>query len=154
MKWFCSIALIIFSFISSANAQEVKEKNVPQAVVEAFKRKYPESFVYEWEWIKKEKLYEAEFMFKGNKHEAFFTKEGEWNRTEKEIAMKDLPQAVQDAFYKSEYSKWKIDDVKEIASDHKGLIYNIEVESGRKEIELYIYEFAGQWNLVNYGQKK
>lgn len=154
MRWFYSIALIIFSFISSANAQEVKENNVPQAVVEAFKQKYPESFVYEWEWIKKEKLYEAEFMFKGNKHEAFFTKEGEWNRTEKEIVMNDLPNGVRDAFYKSEYAQWKIDDVKEIVTAGNDVIYNIEVEKGKKEIELLFLEFEKEWSMVRPKNKR
>ncbi len=137
MKKLFLIVLIGMMMPLVSYTQELKEKNVPLEVRSAMKQKFPDAYVYEWEWIKKEKLYEAEFMHKGYKHEAFFSQDGKWTRTEKEIAMKDLPPAVVEAFSKTEYALWRLDDVKEIITSKNQVIYNIEVEQGRREVELY-----------------
>ncbi len=129
--------------VTNVNAQVIQASQVPQAVITSFRLMFADSYVYEWEWERKQKLYEAEFMFKGSKYEAFFQADGRWSRTEKELEMRDLPQPVVDAFYRSPYAKWKIDDIKEITFSSQRMIYNIEVEKGRKEVELF-YTKEGQ----------
>ncbi|HZY80064.1 MAG TPA: PepSY-like domain-containing protein [Cyclobacteriaceae bacterium] len=142
--------IIIVSFICSTYsvAQEIKEAQVPAAVVTTFKSKYPGDYVYEWEFKKKEKRYEAEFMNNGVKLEASFDPHGTWLWTSHEIENGSLPQPVTAGLNQSEYSAWKIDDVEQRETP-SGLTYQVEVENGKKEAVLYFGEDGSLKQVVN-----
>ncbi len=139
MKKYYGLTLFILCVMITgiAHSQELKESQVPQAVKDSFTAKYSNTYVYEWEWKKKEKLYEAEFMLKGNKYEAYFTPDGQWIRTERDIKKRELPQAVKDAIAQSEYADWEIDDVEEHSTPKYEVVYEVEVEKGKQETYLY-----------------
>ena len=143
------IAFLLPSF--SAYSDDSGESELPQAVFNNFRSIYPEARIKEWEWEKKEMLYEVEFIMNGESYEAFFTSDGKWIRTEREIKKSELPQAVKESFSQSEFSKWKIDDIEEQFLPEQHLIYEIEVEQGEQEYDLY---FKPDGTLVNTVKKK
>lgn len=136
-----SATLVVFFFLSwmGLSAQHTKEGPVPKAVIATFNEKYPDTYVYEWEWKKKEGLYEAEFFLKGIKYEAYFTPEGQWQLTERDISRDLVPEAVMDSLFSSEYANWKIDDIEEHSTPEHPLFYEIEVKMKGPKREVYLY---------------
>ncbi|MBS1681492.1 MAG: PepSY-like domain-containing protein [Bacteroidetes bacterium] len=130
-----SVCMLGFCFVRS---QDLTEGKVPKMVTEAFKKKYPNTFAYEWEWKKREQLYEAEFMRNGDKYEARFSKEGNWVSTTREINTQQLPKSVMDAIHQSEYSSWRLDDIEEHSTPQQEQMYLIEVEKGKRNVYLYM----------------
>lgn len=138
MEHIKQLFLILMALISlSAFGQELKESEVPKEVRECFRAKYPDVYVYEWEWKRKKMIYEAEFIMKGSKYEATFTKEGEWIKTERDIKKADLPQKVWDGLSQTEYAAWKVDDIEEHSTPKYELVYEIEVKSKKRKVLLY-----------------
>lgn len=131
--------LLIFAkliVVSCAMGQDLAPRDVPEKVRSAFETRYPDTYVYEWEYKRKSGFYEAEFMYKGLKYEACFTREGIWVSTEKELKKRDLPEAVLNAL-EAEYGDWKVDEVKGHESDKIPEIYEIEIKKGKREMELF-----------------
>lgn len=145
------ISIVAFSLPSFSVSQDSGGSELPQAVLNNFRLMYPNVPVKEWEWGKEEMLYEVEFITDGKKHEAYFTREGKWIRTEKEIKKSELPQAVMDSLEHSEFSGWKIDEAEELQLSENQLIYEIEVEQGEQEYDLY---FQPDGTLVETISKK
>lgn len=127
---------VSLTVVCGAVGQDLALRDVPEKVRNAFDSRYPDSYVYEWEYKKKTGFYEAEFMYKGFKYEAYFTKEGVWVATEKEIGKKDLPEAVLNAL-EAEYGDWKIDEVTEHETEKIPVMYEIEIKKGKRELEVY-----------------
>ena len=82
-----------------ANAQTVKEAEVPTAVKDALKKQYPAAKVEKWE--KEEANYEVEFSF--NKVETFavYDSNGKFIESEIEIKESELPKEVAEYFAKN-----------------------------------------------------
>ncbi len=138
MKLFClTLIVLVITFWNSAFAQELKENEVPKIVVENFKKKYPDVYVYEWEWKKKKMVYEAEFIMKGKRYEAHYTKDGQWIKTEREVQKSEIPQAVWDNFNKTQFANWKIDDQEEHSTPKYELVYEIKVKNNKSKVFLY-----------------
>lgn len=138
MKFRQQLILILITLISlTAFGQELKESDVPNVVRESFKIKYPDVYVYEWEWKKKKMIYEAEFIIKGIKYESTFTKAGAWVKTKRDIQKADIPQKVWDSLSRTEYGMWEIDDLEEQSTPKYELVYEIEVKSSKKKVLLY-----------------
>lgn len=131
------ILLLTLTFIQTAFCQELRESEVPKTIVEQFKKKYPNVYVYEWEFDKKKMIYEAEFIMKGHKHEAVFTPQGEWIKTERDIEIEEVPQLVLDSFSKTSYSNWKVEDYEIHSTSKYELVYVIEVKSNKQKALLY-----------------
>lgn len=135
-KWLYSL-LIFISFSVTGNAQHMKEHSVPQNVREAFQKKYPNTFVYEWEYKRKKELYEAEFIQNGIKYEVKISTSGRWISTERDIKKEELPEAVWKAIENSNYADWKIDDIEEMSSPEYSLFYNIEFKREKRKEDLF-----------------
>jgi hypothetical protein len=74
----------IFSIIfatSCSTGHYVAQKDVPLAVIYAFKAKYPDGKVQRWE-LEKEGLWEVYFKDYGKAREAFFRTDGAFVRVE------------------------------------------------------------------------
>ena len=153
MKTIAYLLLALFLFEGSLNAysQDLKESEVPTAVTATFKKLHPDTYVHEWEYSRKNQQYEAEFILKGTRYEAYFTRDGQWLRTERDIMKADLPQEVLAGLAKTEYAAWKIDDVEEHQSPEHALFYEIEVEQGKQEVYLY---FLPDGKLIRTEKKK
>ena len=107
--FFVTVLLSAVSFTQIVNAQIRK---IPAEVTNAFSEKYDNAKNVEW----KDNLtaFVASFERKGDKYEAKFNKKGEWQSTEKELEISDLPRKVNDGFEKSKYSEWEVKSVYEI----------------------------------------
>lgn len=125
------IAAIVFSS-ESIYANNGKTK-VPQAVVDAFNKKYPKATDVEWE---KDKLnYEVEFELGEIEYEATFSEDGTWLETETEIEEKDFPENVAAAF-KAAHPKAKIKEIQKVETP-KSTFYEIEYKKGMKKKEAF-----------------
>ena len=131
------IGLVMSALVMAVacNAQKVNEKDVPSAVVNAFKVKYPGATAKKWE--KEEGAYETETMLKGKECEVAFNADGTWLETEREIKTKELPQAVKDGLAKSQYKDWEVEEAVEIESPAYKLAYELEMEKGKEKVSLY-----------------
>lgn len=136
MKHIQWIILLLTTLIyTDVFCQDLKASEVPGVVKDSLKAKYPDVYVYEWE--KKKKMYEAEFIIKGIKYEALFTKEGIWVSTTRDIKQKDVPQEVWNSLSKTEYTAWKIDDIEEHNTPKYERLYEIELKLNKQKVVLY-----------------
>lgn len=131
------IILSVTSFVcGNISAQDIKESDVPAAVVSAFKKQYPN--VKEVEWEKEGDNYEAEIELvqvpmdgKGKKREVEksleYTATGELVKTEEQIEIKALPAAINDYVNKN-YPGKKIKEASKITEANGTIKYEAEVE--------------------------
>ncbi len=144
--------LFLVMIINSAFLADIKESDVPEAVKQSFKKLYPNSYVYEWEFKKKSNIYEAEFYLKGEKYKSYFDAQGEWQKTEIEVKNKALPEVISKQLAQTKYANWKIDDVKrQLTPKTKNVIYIVEVEQGKQETWL---SFSLDGKLLSEQPKK
>ena len=120
-------------------AQDLRESQVPESVRQGFKNKYGGSYVYEWEYKRKAKEYEAEFMLNGEKYDAYFSTSGQWLRSERDIRRNEVPEAVYAAVRNSEYGRWEIDDIELVETPEHPILYQVEVESPTSGRERYLW---------------
>lgn len=129
------------SSCSDDDDDDISSNNVPEAVTNALKQKYPEA--KNVEWSQKGEYYVAEFdeTTRFTDVDAWFTAAGEWAMTEKDYG-KDLfliPAAVNAGFNKTDYRTWTVDDIDyyEFPAETRDF-YVIEVETaGQPDTDLY-----------------
>lgn len=117
--------------------------NVPTAVVDAFKAKYPQVNASAVKWETKGSYYVADFRTAPNtpEIESWFATDGTWKMAETECG-RDLfliPTEINKGFNESEYAMWTIDDISyyEFPDTTKNF-YLIEVETtGKPDTALY-----------------
>lgn len=136
MKSFIILSFTFFAFVANSFSQ-LSANNVPEEVKKSFAKKYPNMYVYEWEFKKKTGEYEAEFIQNGLKYEALYTPVGKWVKTARELKKEDLPQVVWEAIAKSDYAGWKVDDIEEVSSPGHSLFYEIEMKLQKQKVYLY-----------------
>lgn len=130
-------ALLGICFINPTHAQEMSEHKVPQNVVQSFKKRYPNTFVYEWEWKRKLQVYEAEYMDKGLKKECYLDNKGNWILTRWEIETHEVPETIHKSIAQSAYAHWKLDDASIYSSAKTVKYYELELKEQRKKMYLY-----------------
>lgn len=130
-------------------AQDLKEHEVPKLVKTGFSKKYPNVYVYNWEWKKKKQVYEAEFKIKGEKYEAYFTDTGTWVKTERDLKEKEIPAVIWNHIKTTEYADWKVEDTEEHSTPQYKLLYEIELKIKKpKKKKVYLY-YLPNGNQVN-----
>ena len=133
------ILLAVFSMLAFSACEkedDVLVSDVPQAVFNTFKAKYPNILP---EWESKQGYYIAEFFQESMETEMWITAQGEWAMTEMDLGMNLnlLPQQVLDAFQASVYATWRVDDLDKYERPDR-TFYVIEVESaGQADRDLY-----------------
>ncbi len=110
--------------------------DIPDAVLKNFKAKYPNANSVKWE--KDEDIFVIEFILDGQEYEAEFDKTGKWLETEEEIKIGDLPEAIQKVL-NTKYSGYEIGEAEYVETADYGIIYEVVIEKGDKEIEIYFY---------------
>lgn len=140
--------IIIILFLAMAGVTASAQfRDIPAAVTEAFKQKFPDASNVSW----KDGVTSFEASFKMNNHDytANFSKDGKWKRTEKSISYEVLPQAVQDGYSKSKYSGWKRGSVAEVDDYEEEFHYRIFVE--KNVVQKKFLYFDRQGKLVKDG---
>jgi hypothetical protein len=148
MRTLITIAAFVTG-ISITSAQELKEAQVPEAVKNAFKAKFPQ--ITDPEWEKEGNDYEAEFRVKrvnmdngkavkGRiERSVLFNTSGELLQTEDEIRITELPAAVNDYIAKNLNGK-KVKEAAKITEAGGKIMYEAEIEK-----EDYIFDADGNF---------
>lgn len=130
------IVAVFIAGTSAACAQHMKEAQVPEAVKNAFKAKFPD--VTDADWEKEGNDYEVEFEAKrvnmdhGKsvketcERSALFSANGTWLQTEEEIKVDQLPAAVSEYITKNLAGK-KIKEAAKITDAEGKITYEAEV---------------------------
>lgn len=132
-----TIIICLVSLISGfANAQKLKESEVPEAVKKTFTQKF--SGAKEVKWSKESPTeFEAEFDLGGHEESASFDNTGKWMETETEIKTSELPQAVQTTIAK-EFAGYKIEEAEKAESPSQGSFYEVELKNGKVKYEVQL----------------
>lgn len=77
---------------------DLKKKDVPKVVLEAFEKKFGKIEKVEWEMEEYPPSYEADFELEEKECEAYFRADGKFLKLETKIEFEDLPQEVVDGF--------------------------------------------------------
>lgn len=118
-----------------------KGVNVPEAVAQALKQKYPGATDVEWK--QKGTYFVADCWLDGKDSNVWFDTNANWCMTESEIYWSNLPPAVQTAFLSGEYANWEQDDYYFLLYPAEPMQYVIEVKQGRQEYQLVYSENGG-----------
>ena len=134
MKSIIFAALLLMGCTVTSFAQKVKQANVPAAVLQGFKAKFPTVQKGRWE---KENATEFEVNFKqnGQSYSALFSPEGKWLETEQEIKAANLPEAVRTSMAK-DFNGYKAEEIEKVETADKGLMYEMELEKGKETLEV------------------
>lgn len=124
-----SILFLIMSSGCVSFAQDLAQKDVPAVVVNAFQQKFPQQSAVEWEL--KKGLYEAEFEIKNMDHSVYLDSTGKIVKHKQEIAISELPAAVNASIQKN-FSGYKTEDAKKIEAGAK-TTYKVDLEKGTEE---------------------
>ncbi len=122
----------------------ISDDQVPQIVQNIFVQKYPGRTP---QWESQPYGYEAVFSDNGIEYEVELSADGQWLETEYEVSRDEQFPAIVLNQVRSRYPGYQITK-REIEITPRGVFYEVEVENGNEEIELY---FDGQGNLAeNY----
>jgi hypothetical protein len=125
-----------------AQAQKLKEADVPAAVKESFKKEFPNAKAKEWE--KEKTNYEVEFDLNKTETSATFNASGKLMETEQEIAVSALPKAVAEYVTKN-HADYKISEASKITEAGTGKVsYEAEIKKGKEEWDL-IFDDKGNF---------
>ena len=143
--WWLALGLSAIAVPSLAAAQDKKDTDqIPKKVMDTLKTRFPRAEIQKWT---KEKegdvvVYDIEFKQGTQKFEADIKEDGSIHNWEKEIAAKDVPEAVKTAVEKK-YPKaaWKeIMQITEAKNNKEALEgYEIVLETAdKKEVEVMV----------------
>ncbi|HWB28106.1 MAG TPA: PepSY-like domain-containing protein [Chitinophagaceae bacterium] len=139
---------LTIAFLSTA----VFSQDVPQNVVAAFHTKYPGTNIKKWKSTKDG--FTADFKQDNNKYTAFFSSNGEWQRTEQKIKWTwNLPADVNKAFKTGKYAAWYVEKISYVETpaqhsyvlriNNKALLPSQEISVFR-ETRLLYYDKNGE----------
>ena len=131
MKTTIATIALCFGFIY-ANAQHLKEAEVPKSVKDSFAKKYPGSKVKVWE--KEGADYEAEFDLNKVESSAVFDANGTFKELEQEIKTSELPKAVSEYCTKN-YTGHKLSEAAKITDATGKVMYEAEMSKGKEHFD-------------------
>lgn len=140
------IAILVTGF---AQAQKLKESEIPKTVKDSFAQRFPNTKGAEWS-KESESEFEAEFKTAGKKQSANFEQTGKWLVTETEIKKAELPKAVQAALTK-EFVGYKIEEMEKVETANEGMQYEVELEKGELKYEVL---FSADGKVLKKEEKK
>lgn len=117
-------------------------RKVPAAVTEAFKKKYPNAENVEWN--DKVTVFMASFSEGGTSYEARFSNKGEWKNTENEIAVADIPSAVNEGYQKSKFTEWEIQKAYKISVPGNKVEYRLHVKKSDLQQKNLLFSSDGR----------
>ena len=119
------MSLLTIVWFSSAIAQEVNSKKIPEKVSAAFAKNYANANDVEWQM--EDGNYEAHFSY-SNKHLSVqFNDKGEFVQKETYLKVSELPKAVQDYLAKH-YAGVKFDEASEVVNAKDVVQYQVETK--------------------------
>jgi len=110
----------------TANAQKLKETDVPPIIKSSFAKLHPAAKVEKWE--KEKNNYEAEFHDGKTEMSVLIGPNGQLMETEKEISATELPKAANDYVAKNLAGK-KVSEASQITDAKGNVSYEAEVDN-------------------------
>ncbi len=147
MKTTIATLALCIGFIG-ANAQQLKEAEVPANVKAGFEKKYPGSKVEKWE--KEGSDYEAEFDLNKVESSAVFDANGTFKELEQEIKTSELPKQVTEYCSKN-YAGYKLSEAAKITDASGKVMYEAEMSKGKEHFDAL---FDQNGNFVKKGDVK
>lgn len=138
MKRVMFLAILTMGLFVFSSCEKDDDINPEPIFHEALSTKYPNATRAEWE--KKKEYYVADCWVDNKDLEVWFNKSAEWLMTETELTKANLPAAIVTALESGKYAGWWIDDVDVLEYPSAATRYVVEVEQGKKEIDLYFSE--------------
>ncbi len=135
---FAVAALFVLEFSSCKGKEKVK---VPEKVKTAFENKFPGAGDVEWEQ-EKQGIWEVEFEIKDTDMEALFDNNGTWLKTETEIEIKELPEAVVNSA-KKKFAGYEIYGA-EIIETPEQTTYEVKIKNGSGEKMYVVFDKTGK----------
>jgi hypothetical protein len=131
-------------FVTTAFGQDISQNQVPSVIVNNFQQTFPKAGDVEWELDGEQYKVEFETGLLGTDHDVWFDKTGKVTRHKEEISKSDLPKKVLDKI-NSEYSSYRVDDVKKITEGDKAT-YTLEL---KKLTEEWKVVFDSEGNVLS-----
>jgi uncharacterized membrane protein YkoI len=123
---------------ANAGEKELSKNQVPQAVIAAFEKAYPNAkkLEFEEETFAGKAAYEVEYKKNGVEYEFLYSADGTLLQKEEEIDCKSLPEPVVQAIKKA-HPKADIKEAEKLMKpDGTVTGYEVEIKAAGKEIEL------------------
>ncbi len=139
---FSIVALLVFT--GGAFAQDIPQSQVPNEVVNSFKKAFPGATDVEWEMDGDRYKVEFEIGLLRLDHDAWYDATGQLLKHQEEISTGDLPKKGAAAI-KREFKGYRIEDVEKITEGNQ-VAYTLEVKSRTEEWKLAV-DSAG--NILN-----
>ena len=137
--WMAVVASVVLTSCSDDD-DDIRVKDVPNAVLAAFEAKYPN--VQRAEWDQKKGYYVADFWQEGMETHVWMNNGAEWKMTELDLGtnLGLLPDAVQSAFLNGQYANWRVDDIDKFERTDR-TFYLLEIETkGQQDRDVYYAE--------------
>jgi len=140
MKKYITLSLGLFFAMFHLCAQDISRRDVPSVVRNNFQNAFPEATDVEWERSGSDYEVEFEIGFWNDDHTVRYDREGKLLRHRKEIAKKELPDAVY-AVIKKNYMWYLITDAEQITEGNR-ITYQVELKSFMREKEI-LFDASG-----------
>ena len=122
-----------------AEAQSVRNKDIPDKVKQSMESMYPQASKVQWEMH--DGMYEASFMVNDKKTSVVFSDQGQFSESETEIAMDQLPELAQ--YYVTYHLSSETIEEIEMETDAHGVVtYEVETDGGE-------YLFSAEGKLLS-----
>ena len=128
-------ASLIVSLLAWSKNDDYNHRLVTETIKEFINTNYPDARIVDAEYD--DGLLKIEIFHQWKEKNVYFSKQDKWQYTKWEVRSMDLPKAVKDAIKKSEFSRFRIDDVDYIQKS-SGDYYRIELEKGDYDVKLSI----------------
>lgn len=125
---------VCFAFVA-CDSDDDKSISVNQTIRSYIENKYPGAEIRRAEHSDRG-LIEVEFLHDMLLKEAYFTSDNEWEYTEWDVALSNLPKAVSDAASEA-YPDYRIDDA-DYYETSSGNYYKLDIEKGNYERRLIV----------------
>jgi hypothetical protein len=140
------LTIVLCLIITIANAQLIKQTEVPVTVKESFSKKYPGLNVEKWE--KQGADYKAEFhLFKADASAVFETN-GNFKESEQIIQLYDFPKSAAD-YCTANFKGYKIDIITKITDASEKVMFSVEMENGIEHFDAF---FDDKGNFIKRGE--
>jgi Fe-S cluster assembly scaffold protein SufB len=136
--------LMGFSNLIWAQEQEIKKSEVPEAVLETFKQKFPDQKPKGW--IKDSNIYQIAFQNNEKWIEVTFQEDGKWLHTKSNTVYANMPEDIKNTFDKSKYADWEIHQCFEVeSSESKNNFYEIQLIDVEGELFVLLLNSKGEF---------
>ncbi|QWX82989.1 PepSY-like domain-containing protein [Cellulophaga sp. HaHaR_3_176] len=116
----------VISIVSTLQAQDIPQSQVPSVILNEFNKQFPKATDLEWEMDGN--LYNADFEISWNiDHEVWYNTEGKMVKHKEDISKSELPKAVNNRI-QADFSDYSIDDLERITDNGK-VVFKMELNA-------------------------